>query len=62
MEPLNAHHRGKSAQRHTPRSTPAHEDAAHDPHAAHDKHAGHSVAMFRNKFWVSLALTIPTLV
>src|SRR5689334_14089712 len=30
-------------------------------HAAggHDRHAGHSVAMFRNKFWLSLALTIP---
>ena len=33
-----------------------------DPHAEHDKHAGHSVAMFRDKFWISLALTIPTLV
>ena len=31
-------------------------------HAAHEKHAGHSVAMFRNKFWLSLALTVPTLV
>ena len=28
-------------------------------HAGHDKHAGHSVAMFRDKFWLSLALTIP---
>jgi Cu2+-exporting ATPase len=27
----------------------------------HDKHAGHSVAMFRDKFWLSLALTVPTL-
>jgi len=34
---------------------------AHEGHA-HDKHAGHSVAMFRNKFWVSLALTIPILI
>src|ERR1700751_1234801 len=25
----------------------------------HDHHAGHSVAMFRGKFWLSLALTIP---
>jgi P-type Cu2+ transporter len=24
-----------------------------------DKHAGHSVAMFRDRFWLSLALTIP---
>jgi P-type Cu2+ transporter len=28
----------------------------------HDKHAGHSVAMFRDKFWITLALTIPTLI
>ena len=27
----------------------------------HDKHAGHSVAMFRDKFWLSLILTIPVL-
>ena len=33
----------------------------HDAHAGHDKHAGHSVAMFRDKFWITLALTIPTL-
>src|ERR1700719_3719376 len=39
-----------------------------DPHAghrmsdaqgSHDRHAGHSVAMFRDKFWLSFALTIP---
>ncbi len=28
-------------------------------HASHDRHAGHSVAMFRDKFWLSFALTIP---
>ncbi len=28
----------------------------------HNRHAGHSVAMFRDKFWISLALTVPTLV
>ncbi len=34
--------------------------AGHDRHAAgHDRHAGHSVAMFRDKFWLSLILTIP---
>ena len=27
----------------------------------HDKHVGHSIAMFRNRFWVSLLLTIPVL-
>src|SRR5690606_6597551 len=36
--------------------------AGHDSHAGHDAHAGHSVAMFRDRFWLSLALTIPTLV
>jgi Cu2+-exporting ATPase len=25
----------------------------------HDRHAGHSVAMFRDRFWLSLALTVP---
>jgi Cu2+-exporting ATPase len=34
----------------------------HSSHDGHDKHAGHSVAMFRDKFWLSLALTIPTLI
>ena len=34
----------------------------HAGHGAHDKHAGHSVAMFRDKFWISLSLTVPTLV
>jgi hypothetical protein len=29
---------------------------------AHDKHAGHSVAMFRDKFWLSLALSIPVVI
>ena len=39
---------------------PAH--GAHDAHDAHDKHAGHSVEMFRDKFWITLLLTIPTIV
>jgi Cu2+-exporting ATPase len=36
--------------------------AKHGAHTDHDKHAGHSVAMFRDKFWISLLLTIPTLI
>src|SRR5580698_8391946 len=31
-------------------------------HGSHDRHAGHSVAMFRDKFWLSFALTIPVVV
>src|ERR1700751_5240752 len=46
-------------QCHEPES-PAH--AGHPmagTHPSHDRHAGHSVAMFRDKFWLSLACTIP---
>ncbi|HVL58532.1 MAG TPA: heavy metal translocating P-type ATPase [Burkholderiaceae bacterium] len=38
----------------------AHPGARPEEHAGHDKHAGHSVEMFRNKFWLTLLLTIPT--
>src|SRR5690348_15926342 len=34
----------------------------HPGHEGHDTHRGHSVAMFRDRFWISLSLTIPTLV
>jgi Cu2+-exporting ATPase len=33
----------------------------HQQRLGHDQHAGHSVAMFRNRFWVSLALTVPVI-
>ncbi len=38
-------------------------ETAHDHggHEGHDKHAGHSPEMFRNRFWLSLALTLPIL-
>jgi Cu2+-exporting ATPase len=32
-----------------------------EAHASHDRHAGHSVAMFRDKFWLSFTLTIPVI-
>jgi P-type Cu2+ transporter len=35
--------------------------AVHAP-GAHDKHAGHSVEMFRDKFWGTLLLSVPTVV
>lgn len=38
-----------------------HNQHGHTDHKEHDKHAGHSIAMFRNRFWVSLLLTIPVL-
>lgn len=38
-------------------STPDHSD-----HGNHDQHAGHSPAMFRDRFWLSLALTVPVVI
>jgi P-type Cu2+ transporter len=40
---------------------PAH-DAAASAAPAHHRHAAHTVAMFRDKFWLSLALTVPVLI
>src|SRR3989475_2859434 len=34
-------------------------DQMSDRHGSHDRHAGHSVAMFRDKFWLSFVLTMP---
>jgi Cu2+-exporting ATPase len=56
------------ASDHMPRSPEAALDPRHHPAGraahgdGHDTHAGHSVAMFRDKFWVSLLLTFPVLV
>jgi Cu2+-exporting ATPase len=33
----------------------------HQPHGGHDKHAGHDPAMFRDRFWLTLALTVPVI-
>jgi Cu2+-exporting ATPase len=46
---------GHAASHHDPSS----DHHGHDAHAGHDKHAGHSVAMFRDRFWLSLLLTLP---
>lgn len=40
----------------------SHHEHQHSEHLEHDKHAGHSVAMFKDKFWLSLLLTLPVLV
>src|SRR5438128_9976958 len=53
---LSLEHSGQMAQ-----MSHEHEvmSAARGGRVGHDRHAGHSVAMFRDKFWLSLALTIP---
>jgi len=38
-----------------------HSHHEHSEHQDHDKHAGHSVTMFKDKFWLSLLLTLPVL-
>ncbi len=53
----HAHHASESRGGHA-----GHDEHAGREHTGHDKHAGHSVAMFRDKFWISLLLTLPTLV
>ena len=54
-----------------PSTTPRDAHAGHERHSGHDsdaghgghdRHAGHSVAMFRDRFWLSLLLTLPVLV
>src|SRR5688572_13766619 len=36
--------------------------SGHEGPGAHDRHAGHSVDMFRDRFWITLLLSLPTLV
>lgn len=50
------HAAGAPHQRHEPTKHVG--TAAH----AHDRHAGHSVAMFRDRFWITLILSVPTLI
>jgi P-type Cu2+ transporter len=71
-EQLDAHDpRGQADDRAGPDIDEAHGsrpmDGNHDHHAAHghgghDTHAGHDPEMFRRRFWLSLALTIPLVV
>ena len=49
MESMNNHH-------HTQPESP---EESHHAHQSHDQHAGHSPGMFRDKFWLSLVLTLP---
>ena len=63
-EPHDHHHAmphadHAAAASHTQHRAPA--APAHDGHRAHDRHEGHSVAMFRDRFWITLLLNIPTL-
>src|SRR5262245_17814879 len=64
-------HASHQTHQHAPVTTPDTAAHGHDAHVAHgadhggsghDKHAGHSVEMFRQKFWGTLLLSIPTVI
>lgn len=47
------------SRQHEPNDKHSHHN--HADHGSHDAHAGHNPNMFKQKFWLSLALTVPTL-
>src|SRR5689334_20612709 len=56
-------HTGDHANaRHRDHAAMGHGAMDHGANGGHDKHAGHSVAMFRDRFWLSLALSIPVVI
>jgi Cu2+-exporting ATPase len=54
---VHAHH-----AHHAPAGEQHGAHGGHDEHGGHDKHAGHDPEMFRRRFWLSLALTVPLVV
>jgi Cu2+-exporting ATPase len=52
-------HRDQTRSSESERARQASRGERQGDHGGHDRHEGHSVAMFRDKFWLSLALTIP---
>jgi len=64
-EPHDHHHampHAADVSRKTPGQHGTTGHAGHGEPGAHDRHEGHSVAMFRDRFWITLLLSIPTLV
>jgi Cu2+-exporting ATPase len=55
----------EAGEAHTPAGHDRHSSGAHGTspghggHAGHDKHAGHDPEMFRRRFWLSVALSLP---
>ena len=59
--PERSHHDEAAEHGHHDHSA-HHDHAGHDEHAGHSDHSHHDPAIFRRKFWISLALTVPTMV
>lgn len=56
----NTHHNhGHEPEPHAGRDMRSGHAKAEEDHAGHDEHAGHSPRLFRDKFWLSLILTVP---
>jgi Cu2+-exporting ATPase len=53
---------GRTSEKEVQAHEGTHPVGTHAHAAGHDRHAGHSVEMFRDRFWISLLLTVPTLV
>ncbi|MHC8607583.1 copper-translocating P-type ATPase [Paenarthrobacter ureafaciens] len=60
-EPDPTHHAGHSPEMHGDQHKQHHGHAADDDHMVHShgQHAGHSTAMFKDRFWLTLALSVP---
>jgi Cu2+-exporting ATPase len=65
---MNGEHTGHDARAQDPAEHTGHDErpAEHPDQGGHpeghDRHEGHTAAMFRDRFWLSLALTVPTVV
>lgn len=60
-EPDHAHHAGHSPEMHGGQHKQHHGHGPDDDHMVHShgQHAGHSTAMFKDRFWLTLALSVP---
>ncbi|WP_410510804.1 copper-translocating P-type ATPase [Paenarthrobacter sp. AT5] len=60
-EPDHAHHAGHNPEMHGGQHKQHHGHGPDDDHMVHShgQHAGHSTAMFKDRFWLTLALSVP---
>ena len=59
MNKATPHQHGHETDAHAGRGSHEEHGKASAEHRSHDQHEGHSPTMFRDKFWLSLALTVP---
>jgi len=59
MSMATPHHHGHETEPRADHGTHGEPGKGSEDHKGHDQHAGHSPEMFRDKFWLSLALTLP---